>query len=126
MARKITAVAFVIFLLVICFIGQSMIRSNVNSLLKQVETIEEMTNNGDIEAAIEQEKNFLKKWDKSEKILSILIPHSEIDNINIALEQAISYLNSRETKHFFAQSAELKKLLKHLIENEKVNLQNIL
>lgn len=125
MARKIIAVAFIVISLAICFIGQSLINSTVSPLLKEVLIIEEMVNSGEIDKAINEAEVFLEEWDKAEKILSVLITHSEIDNVNLTLEQAISYLFSKEKVDFFAQSAELKKLLKHLIENEKVNIQNI-
>jgi hypothetical protein len=125
MARKIAAISFVILILAVSITGKAIIDSKINSLLNDLEKIEKLAMDGDKIAAVDEANKFVEQWDKSEKILSVFITHSEIDNVNIALEQAVSYLNTDENDDFLAKSAELKKLLKHLIDNEKVNLQNI-
>lgn len=68
---------------------------------------------------------FLNEWDKYSKKVSVFTHHAEIDNINNELWKLTQYTKEKNKDESLASAHVIKFYLKHIVEMEKVNLQNI-
>jgi predicted PurR-regulated permease PerM len=76
-------------------------------------------------AAMKKIEEFHSKWDKTSSLWSMLIDHFEIDNIELALSQLISYVKTQDKNEALSKMSSLKTLIKHIPEKESFNLKNV-
>ncbi|MDI3534174.1 MAG: hypothetical protein PWQ82_539 [Thermosediminibacterales bacterium] len=67
-----------------------------------------------------------KQWRQNQPYWSILINHHEIDNIELSITHIKEYIKSKNTSEARAEIAGMKLFLKHIPENEKLSLENVL
>ena len=67
----------------------------------------------------ENGKKIGKKW-------AILVEHREIDEIEINMEKLKSYVETKNKDLSMAQLKAIKMLIRHIPQNEKPTLENIL
>lgn len=67
-----------------------------------------------------------KKWKRRRNILSILIDHHEIDNIDLAVSRADKYIDTKNKPLSLGEIEVLKQLFNIVKENEALTLTNIL
>ncbi|WML36643.1 DUF4363 family protein [Clostridium sp. OS1-26] len=75
--------------------------------------------------AYDNSLKFLNEWDKYSKKVSVFTHHAEIDNINNELWKLTQYTKEKNKDESLASAHVIKFLLKHIVEMEKVNPQNI-
>ncbi|MFZ7132985.1 MAG: DUF4363 family protein [Eubacteriales bacterium] len=66
-----------------------------------------------------------KKWQDTEKVWKTVIEHAELDNIQKTFASVKEYIREEEKPHSLAELADLKFFINHILEKEKLNLQNI-
>ena len=66
-----------------------------------------------------------KKWDELEKILALSANHSVIDKVNESFTKAEEWQKLGSINMFLAEAEWLKKLVRHVGENEKLKAYNI-
>lgn len=66
-----------------------------------------------------------KEWDKTEEFWKIAIEHQELDNIDEYFVSVKEYLAEEEKPHALAELSILRFFINHILEKEKLNLQNI-
>lgn len=68
---------------------------------------------------------FLNQWDKYSSKISIFSDHAEIDNINNELWKLTQYAKCKDEEESLASVTTIKFLLRHIVDMERVNTQNI-
>ena len=66
-----------------------------------------------------------KNWDKTEQFWKIIIEHQELDNIDEYFVSVNEYISEEEKPHALAELSILQFYIKHILEKEQLNLQNI-
>lgn len=80
---------------------------NVDELSKDVEKIDQ-------------------KWEKTKEVWATFVDHQEIDQIELALTEAKSYINENNKTDSKVQIEKAQFLLEHIPERQKLKLKNIL
>lgn len=120
-------VSFTIFIAMILAVMFSMnYLSNVSAKLESLDTqIENNIQNDEWNKAYDNSLKFLNEWNKYSKKVSIFTHHAELDNINIEIWKLTQYTKCQTKDESLASAHVIKLLLKHIVEMEKVNSQNI-
>lgn len=66
------------------------------------------------------------KWKQTRKTWAILLPHHEIDNIDLAMIKASQYVKSKNTSLSLGELESLKTLFGIVKENEALTITNVL
>ena len=66
------------------------------------------------------------KWDKTVTLLSALVDHQALDEIDTLYRQAICYASANERSHLLAELAALSAALERMQEAEHLSLETIL
>lgn len=69
--------------------------------------------------------NLFQQWEKYTRKISIFVNHAEIDNINNELLKLTQYTKCHNKEEALASNEVVKFLFKHIVNMEKINLQNI-
>ncbi len=119
--------SFLLFIAMIITIVFSI--SYLNNICKNLQSIntqiEKSIENNSWDEAYDSSLNFLNKWDNYSHNISIFVNHAELDNINIELWKLTQYVKCHDKEEALASNHVLKFLLKHIVNMEKVNLENI-
>lgn len=75
--------------------------------------------------AYDNSLKFLNQWDDYSHKVSIFVNHAEIDNINSELWKLTQYTKCKTEDEALASSHVIKFLLEHIVNLEKVNMENI-
>lgn len=68
----------------------------------------------------------LNKWDKYSHTMSIFVHHQEIDDINMEISKMNQQIKCENKAEALASIHTVKFLVKHIINLEKVNIENLL
>lgn len=69
--------------------------------------------------------DFMNKWNQYSKNISVFVDHKEIDNIHNELWRITQYIKCENTDESLASLHVIKFFLNHILDMEKLNLQNI-
>lgn len=119
----ISIVAFVLLLDIVSFNYLDKTSKNLDKILTIVQQ------NIEKESWTEAKKNIdkaEKEWKNIDKKWAILIEHREIDEIEINMEKLKSYVETKNKDLSMAQLKAIKMLIRHIPQNEKPTLENIL
>ncbi|MDK2798602.1 MAG: hypothetical protein PWP27_526 [Clostridiales bacterium] len=97
-----------------------------NNLISMIEKLEDTVKADDWEEAQKQLDNLQKEWKKTERWMTTLVDHQEIDTIKITLSKLSQYVDFKKTADFMAESTTLKLLIEHIPGKEKCNISNLL
>jgi len=75
--------------------------------------------------AYDDSLDFLKQWDKYSDRVSMFSNHAEIDNVNNEIWKLTQYTKCKNEEEALASAHVIKFLLKHIVDMERVNPQNI-
>jgi hypothetical protein len=70
-------------------------------------------------------KEFIAFWNDVKSVWTILINHTEIDSIDMALAKIEQYIITQEKGLALGEMSLLKLLIEHIPEKEKLKLENI-
>lgn len=120
----------IIFLVAVIIIGGCLtlyaLDSESQRLDADLSRLEGEIKNQNWDAAEKELEEFHRKWDKTSTLWSMLIDHYEIDNIELALSELVSYVKTRDKNEALAQMSSLRVLIKHIPEKEAFSLKNVL
>ncbi|MDF2881344.1 MAG: hypothetical protein K0R54_1901 [Clostridiaceae bacterium] len=68
---------------------------------------------------------FLNQWQDTSKTMSIIVHHSELDPINSEAFRMIQFVKCKNKDESLASVHTIKLLIRHVMESEKINFQNI-
>lgn len=98
----------------------------LNVLSDSIQNVMEVSENGSDSELIESVDILEKKWQKSGKILHILINHGEMDEAEQNITALKETINHTDRKELRIKCIEALNQLKNLRESEKISLENIL
>ncbi len=94
-------------------------------LLSHCNDIKTGVRDGEWEKALEHLKRFDDFWNGIKPLWAILIDHTEIDNIDMALAKIEQYIKTGEKGLALGELSSLELLIRHIPDKEKVSLENI-
>lgn len=120
--------SFTIFfaVLISIFFSINYLNKTCNNLETLDSKLENYIENASWENAYGTSLKLMADWDKYSKVISVFVNHAEIDNINNELWKLTQYSKCKNTDESLASVHVIKFYLKHIMEMEKVNIQNIL
>lgn len=87
--------------------------------------IEKSIESNSWDEAYNKSLKLLDNWDNCTRKISIFVNHAEIDNINNEIWKLTQYTKCHTKDEALASNHVIKFLLKHILNMEKVNIQNI-
>lgn len=66
-----------------------------------------------------------KKWDKTEKFWKIVVEHEELDTVSLYFSSIKDYIDENEKPHALAELSILEYFITHIMEKERLTIQNI-
>lgn len=121
-------VTFIFILLIIICSGIMEIRYLKKTALYElyeVEYTKNLLNNNKMDEAHESAKNLENSWDNLRNTWRLFINHSEIDEIDRNVLELVSYISQDEKEEAIVRVDTLGRDFKHVVENEKITIQNI-
>ena len=94
-------------------------------LLSHCDGIKTGVRDGEWEKALDQLERFNDFWNGVKPLWAILIDHTEIDNIDMALAKIEQYIKTREKGLALGELSSLELLIRHIPDKEKVSLEDI-
>lgn len=101
------------------------LRITSSKLEKEISAIEKSLQNNNWVSAGKNLEKMQKSWSKAKKAWTVMLDHSEIDNIDITLSRLSSYVKTKDLTLSLAETASLKQYIKHIPEKESTNISNI-
>jgi len=125
--HKALIVVFILAVAILCtsiYINESL-RSNAKQLNKHIVVLELDVAKQNWTVAKIQFKQVYRIWKKTEKAWTLLIDHTEIDNINISFQKLRIYIDTQDRTMALAEIAVSKKYIQHIPEKEKFKIRNV-
>lgn len=115
-----------LIMLILIFISIKKINTFCENYILETKKLENLLNEERWDSAYNMSVEFVEDWKESSKFISIFVHHQEIDNINNALLELTQYIKFEDKTEALAKVHFIKFILTHLIDLEKITLQNIL
>lgn len=125
MNRIVVAAASLILVIVIASLSIRSLDSSCEKLSEKLDEIQSTAESGDAEKAIELTENMLEMWEKEEKKISLLVNHSEIDEIEKTVKSLPVLARQGNTERLEEQSSVAAERVRHIREKEKISAKNI-
>ncbi|KYN76626.1 hypothetical protein A0J52_13190 [Clostridium sporogenes] len=93
--------------------------------MNQCDELEELVSSESWEKAYGKSLELFNDWQDNHFVISMVINHSEIDNINNELWKLTQYVKCKSEDESLASIHVVKFLLEHIIKMEKMNIENI-
>ena len=93
--------------------------------MNQCNELEELVSSESWEKAYCKALELFNDWQDNHFVISMVINHSEIDNINNELWKLTQYVKCKSEDESLASIHVVKFLLEHIIKMEKINIENI-
>ncbi|GAA0744488.1 DUF4363 family protein [Clostridium oceanicum] len=125
---KKTIVSIILFIVTITIVTfySFALNKECTELINQSNTLENLVLSNSWDKAYKQSNKLLKDWQNDDNKISMVINHSEIENIHVELWKFTQYIKMKNKDEALASIHVIKYSLKHIINNEKVNIRNIL
>ncbi len=93
--------------------------------MNQCTQLENLISSESWEKAYTKSKEIFDNWKNDHFVISMVINHSEIDNINNELSKLTQYVKSENKDESLASINIVRFLLEHIMLMEKINIENI-
>ena len=110
----------------VCLFSVNFITDVCGDMEKVQEAVMDYAENGQAERAHGELQYMAQIWKRHEDVMEMLVPHESIHEITDLLIQAEACLKAGDTDDFFESMAHLRKALRHMQEDERLHLSNIL
>lgn len=125
MNRIVVSAAALILVIVIASLSIWSLDSSCENLSEKLGEIQSTAESGDNEKAIHLTENMLEIWEKEEKKISLLVNHSEIDEIEKTIKSLPVLARQGNTKRLEEQSSVAAERVRHIREKERISVKNI-
>lgn len=102
------------------------LQTSTDELLRDVEHIVMELEKDHWKKAYDKTVTLENNWNKKANWWAILLNHQEIDNIEFSLAKVKEYIAHKNMALSRAQLSELRLMIRHIPENETINIKNIL
>lgn len=125
MNRIIVSVIALIFVIAVASFSVLSLDSSCENLSEKLGEIQSAAENKDNERAIELTENVLEIWENEEKKISLLVNHSEIDEIEKTVKSLPVLARQDNMERLEEQSSIAAERVRHIREKEKISAKNI-
>ncbi len=119
------ALALIILISSLLIMFNNYLEDSVNDITKDIETMNYKIQNKDYSSAYQLFSDMKSKWEKSEKIIHLMIENEELDNISITIHEIESFFENNVFEEFLKKSYNLIFSINHLYEKNKLSLETI-
>ena len=119
------ALALIILISSLLIMFNNYLEDSVNDITKDIETMNYKIQNKDYSSAYQLFSDMKNKWEKSEKIIHLMIENDELDNISITIHEIESFFENNVFEEFLKKSYNLIFSINHLYEKNKLSLETI-
>ncbi len=125
MNRIIVSVIALILVIAVASFSVLSLDSSCKNLSENLDEIKSAAEFKDSEKAIELTEKALELWDKEERKISLLVDHSEIDEIEKTVKSLPVLARQGNTERLEEQSSVAAERVRHIREKEKISIKNI-
>lgn len=125
MNRIIVSVIALILVIAVASFSVLSLDSSCKNLSENLDEIKSAAEIKDTEKTIELTENMLEMWEKEEKKISLLVNHSEIDEIEKTVKSLPVLARQGNTERLEEQSSVAAERVRHIREKEKISAKNI-
>lgn len=125
MNRIIVSVIALILVIAVASFSVLSLDSSCKNLSENLDEIKNTAEIKDNEKAIELTEKALELWDKEERKISLLVDHSEIDEIEKTLKSLPVLARQGNMERLEEQSSIAAERVRHIREKEKISVKNI-
>lgn len=125
MNRIIVSVIALILVIAVASFSVLSLDSSCRNLSENLDEIKSAAEFKDSEKAIELTEKALELWDKEERKISLLVDHSEIDEIEKTLKSLPVLARQGSMERLEEQSSIAAERVRHIREKEKISVKNI-
>ena len=119
------ALALIILITCLLFMFNYYLENSANTMTKLIKTMNYNVQKKDYTTAYKSFLSLKDKWEKSEKIIHLIVENEELDNINITIHEIESFFENKSFEEFFEKSYNLIFSINHLYEKNKLSLETI-
>lgn len=124
-------VVVITVLILVLFFASSLymnhyITTSSQEVVNKIEKLEEAIEESNWEKAQLYVKETAEEWNKTKRVWLVILEHYEIDKIDIVLARLKKFTSIEKDTEALGEIAELKLLVKHIVEREAFKLSNIL
>lgn len=125
MNRIIVSVIALILVIAVASFSVLSLDSSCENLSEKLGEIQSAAENKDNKRAIELTENVLEIWENEEKKISLLVNHSEIDEIEKTVKSLPVLARQDNMERLEEQSSVAAERVRHIREKEKISAKNI-
>lgn len=125
MNRIIVSVIALILVIAVASFSVLSLDSSCKNLSENLDEIKSAAEFKDSEKAIELTEKALELWDEEERKISLLVDHSEIDEIEKTLKSLPVLARQGSMERLEEQSSIAAERVRHIREKEKISIKNI-
>lgn len=125
MNRIIVSVIALILVIAVASFSVLSLDSSCKNLSENLDEIKSAAEFKDSEKAIELTEKALELWDEEERKISLLVDHSEIDEIEKTLKSLPVLARQGSMERLEEQSSIAAERVRHIREKEKISVKNI-
>lgn len=126
MKTVITSYILFFLIVILLFWGVFYLNKTSSSLLNESREMEDLILKESWQESYDSSVNILNQWEKASHILSIVIDHQKVDNITAEVLKLTQYTKCNNKDEALASIHSIKFLFEHLMNLEKISIQNIL
>lgn len=125
MNRIIVSVIALILVIAVASFSVLSLDSSCKNLSENLDEIKSAAGIKDTEKTIELTEKALELWDKEERKISLLVDHSEIDEIEKTIKSLPVLARQGSMERLEEQSSIAAERVRHIREKEKISVKNI-
>lgn len=125
MKNIITSFSIFALLVVSIFFSIHYLNTSNGKLKVKTETLENSISDKKWDSAYNESLSLMNDWDKHSDIISLFTDHLEIDNVNSEIWKLTQYTKCKNLDESLASVHNIKFMLKHIKDLEKVNIKNV-
>lgn len=126
MKKLVWAVIVLILFVAGSFAVEFKLKQSVDSMLLDIQTLTENLKNEQWDNVDTGFEDMVNTWEEKGKAWSVIVDHSEIDELTIALYKSKTYANYREKEEALAELKQFEFMVDHVPKIHKIELRNIL
>lgn len=100
------------------------LQKSTDDLITQINQISQLITDSKWQDAVDQTQKLEEIWEKEGRWWPIFLDHQEMDNIEFSLAKFKEYVAAQDNALSLGQLSEIRMMVEHIPEKEKVNLKH--
>lgn len=125
MKRLIVSLSIFAFIIVICVVEFMVVNIGTNSIISQIDDLEEVFMSDDVDSVKEKESLLIKEWENHEKLIELFASHMALVDIDRSFAVMCKCIESDDKDNFLVESASARSGLEQLQDEVVCDIHNI-